>query len=156
MTEVDLAALIAQYRAGLEAEISLLHQLEGLAERQRTTSEESNLEGLRRASDEREEVMSSLIGIEQGLAEVRRTLSTWRDQARGLGGYSETVTLHRTASELANRILAMDQESLQALAKAEMARRATAQALDHGEATLAGYRRALTSPAGAHLISRRG
>jgi hypothetical protein len=156
VTDTDLAALIAQYRAGLGAEITLLYRLEALADYQKAASEAGDLDALQRATDEREQTMSSLIGIEQELAVVRHTLSRAQDEARHLPGFEEAVELHRSAAALATRILSTDDESLRALASAEISRRETARALDHGEATLAAYRRALTPASGANLISRRG
>ena len=156
MTTIDLAALVAQYRAGLEAELVLLGRLEQVAERQRLTSESNDLVALQRASDEREQLMSSLVGIEQELAGVRTTLGNLRHEASQVAGFDETVELHREAKELVARILQTDGEAIRTLARAEFARRETVRTLEQGESTLAAYRRALTPLPSANLINRRG
>ena len=54
MTEPDLAALIEQYRAGLDAEIVLLTRLEGVAARQKAATAERDFTALNRAADDRD------------------------------------------------------------------------------------------------------
>ena len=69
----------------------------------------------------------------------------------------EVVELRQAAAELVTRILKTDQESMDALAAAELARRAAATSLEQGETTLAAYRRVLTPPvASASLLDIRG
>jgi hypothetical protein len=74
-----------------------------------------------------------------------------------LPGYSDVVALRRQASALVARILATDEESMQSLTDAELARRAAVASLEQGETTLAAYRRVLTpNLAQASLVDRRG
>jgi hypothetical protein len=156
MPESPLVALIEQYRAGLEAELIILRKLEQTAARQREASSTQDFSALNRAADERDELMAALVNIEGQLRVVRQTLSKSRDEARHLPGYTEAVKLHREAIALVTGILNTDDESLNALAAAERARRETARAMEQGETTLAAYRRVMTALPGATLVNRRG
>ena len=156
MAESPLVALIEQYRAGLEAEIVILRRLEQTSARQREASAAEDLRALHRAADERDSLMAALVNIEGELRVVRQTLSKSRDEARHLSGYAEAVRLHREAIALVSGILKTDEESVEALAAAELARRETARAMEQGETTLAAYRRVMTALPGATLVDRRG
>jgi hypothetical protein len=156
MPESPLVALIEQYRAGLEAELVILRRLEQTAARQREASAAQDVGALNRAADERDGLMAALVSIEGQLRVVRQTLSGSREEARHLPGYGEAVKLHREAIALVSGILNTDNESLDALAAAELARRETARAMEQGETTLAAYRRVMTALPGATLVDRRG
>ena len=156
MTAPDLEALIDQYRAGLEAEIVILHRLEETAAKQLEASAANDIPALQRAADDRDGLMAALVNIEGELRGVRQVLAESREQARRLNGYAEAVALHREAIALVSQILRSDAESLEALAAAELARRDTARAIEQGETTLAAYRRAMAAPLGATLVDRRG
>jgi hypothetical protein len=156
MAESPLIALIEQYRAGLEAEIVILRRLEQTSARQREASAADDLRALHRAADDRDSLMAALVNIEGELRIVRQTLSKSRDEARHLPGYAEAVRLHREAIGLVSGILKTDEESVEALAAAELARRETARAMEQGETTLAAYRRVMTALPGATLVDRRG
>ena len=156
MAESPLVALIEQYRAGLEAEIVILRRLEQTAARQREASAAQDLHALNRAADDRDSLMAALVNIEGQLRLVRQTLSKSREEAKRLPGYPEAVRLHREAIALVSGILKTDEESVQALAAAELARRETARAMEQGETTLAAYRRVMTALPGATLVDRRG
>jgi hypothetical protein len=156
MTPSDLAALLDQYRAGLEAEISLLTHLEGVAARQQAASKASNFTQFGQISDERDRVMAGLVTIEDQLKQLRHALSDGRDETKRLAGYDEVVELRRTCVALVTKILETDKDSMNALAAAEMARRDVARALEHGETTLEAYRRVAATPPEATLVNRRG
>ena len=156
MNRDDLVRLIEQYRAGLEAELSLLHQLEAVAGRQREASHTPDYPALERAADDRDRLMRSLVIVEDGVRAVRKTLSEHRATASRLPGYDSVAALHREASQLVNRILSTDQQSLTALADAELARRSAVAGLERGESTLAAYRRVLAPPVTSSLVDRRG
>jgi hypothetical protein len=156
MAESPLVALIEQYRAGLEAEIVILRRLEQTAARQREASASQDLHALNRAADDRDSLMAALVNIEGQLRVVRQTLSKSREEAKHLPGYPEAVRLHREAIALVSGILRTDEESVEALAAAELARRETARAMEQGETTLAAYRRVMTALPGATLVDRRG
>ena len=153
----DPAQMLALYRAGLEAQIALLGQLEAVASRQRTVSESRDFERLAAESDRRDSLTRSLVEIEQGLATGLRAMGASREAVVRLEGLSEVVSLRRTTASLVARILATDQLSLQSLANAELARRAALASLERGETTLAAYRKILTPPvSSAAFFDRRG
>jgi hypothetical protein len=156
VTDADLADLLAEYRAGLEAELALLEQLTLVAVRQRGVTARRDYEQLGREGDERDRLTRALVAIEEGMKAVRARLGTARDRVATLAGYGDIVGLRQRAATLVARILATD-ESLQALADAELARRAAVASLEQGETTLAAYRRVLTPTFGqASLVDRRG
>jgi shikimate kinase len=157
VTDADLADLLAEYRAGLEAELALLEQLTLVAVRQRGVTARRDYEQLGREGDERDRLTRALVAIEEGMKAVRARLGTARDRVATLAGYGDIVGLRQRAATLVARILATDEESLQALADAELARRAAVASLEQGETTLAAYRRVLTPTFGqASLVDRRG
>jgi hypothetical protein len=152
-----LADALEQYRAGLEAEIALLHQLEVVAGRQRGVTARRDFEQLAIESDERERLTRALVSLEQEMRDVRAQIARVRLSVAALPSYGEVLALRQTAADLVARILATDEESMQALADAEMARRAAVTSLERGESTLAAYRRVLTPPLShATLVDRRG
>jgi hypothetical protein len=152
-----LADALEQYRAGLEAEIALLHQLEVVAGRQRGVTARRDFEQLAIESDERERLTRALVSLEQEMRDVRAQIAGARLSLAALPSYGELLRLRQTAADLVARILATDGESMQALADAEMARRAAVASLERGESTLAAYRRVLTPPVGhATVVDRRG
>jgi hypothetical protein len=157
MTPADLAPAIEEYRAGLEAELQLLHQLERISQEQEAVSRDGDLSEFDAAADERDRLMQSLVAIEAGLRGVRQMLTDHRGQASAAPGFGDVVRLHREAARLVGAILTVDQQSLSALADAELARRSAVVALERGETTLAAYRRVLAPPlASATLLNRRG
>jgi len=152
-----LVDALAHYRAGLEAEIALLEHLALVAGRQRSVTARRDFEQFGVEGDERDRLTRALVTVEEGLKPVRARLATARDRAATLDGYSDVVALRQRAAALVARILATDEESMQSLADAELARRAAVASLEQGETTLAAYRRVLTPAAGqASLVDRRG
>ncbi|MGD9905847.1 MAG: hypothetical protein AB7U83_20430 [Vicinamibacterales bacterium] len=157
MIERELADALAQYRAGLEAEIALLRQLEAVAGRQRGVTARRDFEQLKVESDERERLTLALVTLEQEMRAVRAAIAKVRLSVTALPTYGEVLGLRQTAADLVARILATDDESMRALADAELARRAAVASLERGESTLAAYRRVLAPPLGhAALVDRRG
>ena len=156
MDQGQLITLIDQYRSGLEAEVTILLRLKPIAAAQREASAAHDLDALNRASDERDRLMAGLVTIEGELKDVRRTLSERKKDTKDLPGYREAVELHGQAIALVSDILKTDTDSTEALAKAELARRDAARAVEQGETTLSAYRRVMTAPAGAALVDRRG
>ena len=152
-----LPQLVAEYRAGLEAEMTLLHRLEALAAEQRRASVEGDMEALSLATDQRDTVMAGLVRIEHVLKPVRSTLHEHRRMLEPLPEFREVRALHHTAASLIDRVVNEDRSSLDALKQAERARRFAAQALEHGESTLAAYRRVVAPEVpGASLLNRKG
>jgi hypothetical protein len=156
MDTSPLRELIDQYRIGLDAEITILLRLQQTAARQREASTGHDIEALNRASDERDSLMAGLVNVESQLKEVRKVLSARKKEARLLPGYNEAVELHQQAIALVSEILKTDAESTEALAKAELARRDAARAVEQGETTLSAYRRVMSAPTAAALVDKRG
>ncbi|MCC7416263.1 MAG: hypothetical protein IT176_03910 [Acidobacteria bacterium] len=157
MSDQQAVAMLEQYRAALEAQIALLRQLDGVARRQREVSEARDFERLAAASDERDRLTRCLVGIEQGLSQVRETLRQFQHVVVAHDVFRHVAALRETAADLVARILATDRESMKALADAELARRTALASLERGETTLAAYRKILTPPvSSAGLLSRRG
>jgi hypothetical protein len=157
MTPGQLAPLIEEYRAGLEAELRLLQQLFQVSHQQQEVSRDGDFGAFDQAADDRDRLMQSLVAVEAGLRGVRQTLLAHREQAMGLPGFDQVARLHRDASRLVGAILTTDQDSLSALADAELARRSAVAALERGGTTLAAYRKVLSPPlASATLLNRRG
>jgi hypothetical protein len=156
-THSELQALVAQYRAGLEAEMALLRQLAALAAREREVTITGALASLDDISDARDRVMAGLVTVESQLKPVRRLLTQARHQLAGSESFAELTILHNQAAALAAEIVTTDTHSREALHAAERARRFAAEALERGESTLAAYRR-VVSPSVAHatLLNRRG
>jgi hypothetical protein len=157
MTRDDLPQLVAHYRAGLEAEMTLLHRLESLAAQQRETSEQGDLEALALVSDQRDRVMAGLVRVEHELKPVRMMLLEHRGELDDVGEFKDVAALHHSAATLIERIVSDDRGSLEALKHAEEARRFAAQSIEQGESTLAAYRRVVAPPlSGASLVNRKG
>ena len=157
MTHADLPQLVAHYRAGLEAELTLLHRLETLAAQQRETSEQGDLEALALVSDQRDRVMAGLVQIEHELKPVRTLLLEYRRALHDIHEFQDVAALHHSAAALIERIVSDDRGSLTALKEAEQARRFAAQSIEQGESTLAAYRRVVAPPlSGSSLVNRKG
>lgn len=157
MTDGELRDGLAEYRAGLEAQIGLLEQLVQVSTRQRGESARRDFERLGAAGAERDRLTQALVTIENGLKDLRVRLTAHRDRTVVVPGYRDVVALRQQAAALVARILATDEESIQALADAELARRAAVASLEQGETTLAAYRRVLSPTlAQASLLDRRG
>jgi hypothetical protein len=153
----ELPQLVAHYRAGLEAEMTLLHRLEALASQQRETSQQGDMAALEALADRRDAVMAGLVRIEHELKPVRSALLEHRRHLDAIPEFGEVAALHESAALLIEQIVSVDRTSLQALKQAEQARRFAAQALEQGESTLAAYRRVVAPPpTGASLVNRKG
>ncbi len=157
MTAAELSQLVSHYRAGLEAEMVLLHRLEALATQQRHTSEVGDLAALGLVSDERDRVMAGLVRIEHELRPVRHLLLEHRRIVDSLAEFKDVAGLHKAAVTLIEQIVGEDRSSLESLERAEQARRFAAQALEQGESTLAAYRRVVSPPlSGSAIVNRKG
>lgn len=157
MTATEAASLLPVYGAGLEAELSLLKQLRGLADLQRDAIEDNALDRLRQIADERDRLMAGLVAIEAEIVPLRQALCEDRRIAQSLDGFRELVALHQAAGDLVRTILSSDVETVRALRDAELARRFATQLVDSGELTLAAYKRVIAPPlASAGLVDTRG
>lgn len=157
MTLDEAARLLEQYRAGIDAELSLLRQLADVAKDQREVTAAADFNAFNSVADRRDAIMRSLVTIEEDLRSLRVELTANRDIARQVEGYDDVVNRHREATDLVNMILATDQQSIAALADAELARRSAMASLERGETTLAAYRRVLSPPvSSAKLVDKIG
>ena len=153
----DLTQALADYRTGLDTELQLLSLLEDLAARQRALPHPPPADDLTALGAERERHLTALLAVEQTLLPLRQHLIRDLERARLLPGFAGASDRHRQVRDAVARIVAMDAESLQALARADQDRRAAAQNIETGEATLAAYRRLLQQPQpSAGLFTQRG
>lgn len=157
MTRAELELMLEEFRKGLETELVLLRQLQAVAARQREVSAARDFDQFKIVSDERDRLTRSLLAIEQGLAENRDLLTRHRDQASALPVYGTILALRQASTDLVNDIQSCDRVAMQALADADVARRAAMASLERGESTLAAYRRVLAPPVkNAGLVNTRG
>jgi hypothetical protein len=157
VTQHDLLPIVEQYRAGLDAELMLLHRLQAISLDQRRVSETGSVIEMQACSDDRDRVMATLVTVEHELKGLRQQLLKHRDRLAELPAFQEIVVLHRQAADLVADIVSVDEDSMQALKNAEQARHIAAQALEQGESTLAAYRRVVTPTlASATLVNKRG
>lgn len=149
--------MLAEYRAGLEAELALLRQLDGLAVRQTAAAASGDPAALRTIHEARDGVMRSLVSVEHELVPLRASLADARHQLAANREFQAVAALHTEAAQMVNRIIASDQQSMAALEQAELARRSAATAMEKGESTLQAYRRVIAPTTGnASLVNRRG
>lgn len=157
MTREKLIPLVDQYRAGLDAELMLLHRLQALAVEQRRVSQTGSIMDIQSTVDDRDRVLATLVKVEHELKLVRQQLHEGREWLADLPAFQEIVERHKEAADLVADIIVVDRDSIEALKEAEQARRVAAQSLEQGESTLAAYRR-VVSPnlTPATLVNRRG
>ena len=157
MTRRQLADTLARYGATLETELELLRHVQRLSSDQQDATRRQDSERLQHAVSERVRLMDGLVRIDDAVRGDRRAIADHLDDAADLPGFDAIAALHRAAATLVAEITATDQDTMAALQDAEVARRATAQALDTGETTLNAYRRVLTPAVhGPALVDRRG
>ena len=157
MTDGELRDGLAEYRAGLEAQIGLLEQLVQVSARQRGESARRDFEGLGAAGAERDRLTQALVTIENGLKDLRVRLAASRDRTVVLPGYREVVALRQQAAarraSSASASAWIDSSSVARM----RATSAAVASLEQGETTLAAYRRVLSPTlAQASLLDRRG
>ena len=156
MTRSELGQALSQYRAGLEAEISLLHQLSALPTGDNGSATLSAAE-LSALADDRDRVMANIASIEQDLMPLRAMLSAARALVRETADFAAVTQLHQQARALVSTMLESDRLALDALRTADRARRFAADEVEKGEATVAAYRRVVSPPLeGARIVDRRG
>jgi hypothetical protein len=152
----DLHAILAEYRAGLDAELALLRQLDDLSARQRMAATSSDSAALRDINSARDGVMRSLVEVEHEIVPLRAALAEARHALAGDRDFQAVAALHKDAAAMVTRIIASDEEAKRALEQAELARRSAATAMEKGETTLQAYRRVISPAANASLLNRRG
>jgi hypothetical protein len=155
MSVSDLAALLEQYRAGLESELIVLVHLQEVADRQHEMTQSADIDALQRATDRRDVLTADLMKIEDQLRPLRDRLT--RDRAaHQLPGFNHAAALYQTIARMVADVLETDGRSVRALAEIVGARRAAAHEAEQAEATLAAYGRAAVRPRTATLVNRRG
>jgi hypothetical protein len=153
----EFAALVAEYRGGLDVELALLHRIEALAEQQRAASRGGDLAALTSVSDQRDRIMASLVTVEHQLKPLRQQLAQHYASQAEDPRFVDLVARHKDAASKVATILSWDRDSLEALKEAEVARSFAARALEQGAGTLAAYRRVVSPPIdGAALVDRKG
>lgn len=153
----DLTTVLADYRTGLDAVLQLLAQLDGVASRQHALPHPPAADDLTALGTERERHLSALMALETQLLPLRQHIAAHLAEARELPGFAGVSDRHRRAADMIARIAGLDAESLEALQRADTDRRAAAQSIETGEATLAAYRRILQQPQpSAGLFTQRG
>jgi len=149
--------LLAIYGPGLEAAVSLLHQLERLALALHDATHHRDAAELAAVAQERDRIMAALVQIEHEMRPAREALAARRQEAAALDGFKDIVALHRIAQDLVAAIVHKDEDTVKALQDAEVARRVAAQTAGTAGSTLAAYRRVVAPPLmGAGLVNRRG
>jgi hypothetical protein len=153
----DLREWLTIYGPGLEAEVTLLHQLRRLSEAQHEATTLSDAKQLAAIAQDRDRIMAALVKIEHELRPAREALANNREVAAAIEGFASIAALHRLAADLVAEIVHSDQDTIRALQDAEVARRLAAQTVGTAGSTLAAYRRVVAPPlTGAGLVDRRG
>ncbi len=158
MTAPELDAALDEYRAGLEAELTLLRQLQEHSSRQRELAGSGgDAAALQSILPGRDRAMAALLDIESRLRALRDTLAAHQAMAATRPGFPATSALHRVAAAFVREILGNDHETLAALRAADVVRRQASKTLEAAGATLAAYRRVITPPSSnASLVDERG
>jgi hypothetical protein len=157
MTRDAFEHALATYAAGLDAEMSLLDQLDAVSAAQRDASDSHDLAGVHHRTEERQRLLTHLVALEADLRPVRQSIALNHRGAEHLPTFRAVAERHRVAADLVAKILAADEVTLTALREAEIARRFAAQAIEAGENTLAAYRRVVSPPlTSASLLDKRG
>lgn len=152
----ELRSLIAEYRAGLDAEMALLRQLDSLATRVHEATTAGDFATLRGLHEARQTIMGHLVAVEHELKPLRASLAEQRHLVQQVPDFKAVAALHLEATNMVNQIIASDKVSLAALQNAEHARRAAVTATERGETTLQAYRRVIAPAVNATLVDRRG
>ena len=152
----DLHTILAEYRAGLDAELALLRRLDALSLRHASAVDTGDVGALRDVHQARESVMRNVVSVEHELVPLRAALGAARPQLAHLKEFQAVVALHAEAAGMVNRIIASDKGSMAALEQAEIERRSAATAMEKGETTLQAYRRVITPAVSSTLVDRKG
>jgi hypothetical protein len=153
----ELSAVLADYGAGLDAALQLLTQLEALSARQHSLPHSPDPDALQALMAERQRLLDGLSSLETHLRPLRERIASDLASARAVPGFQVVAERHRAVTATVGRIMALDQESLDALQEADARRRADVHAVETAGATLAAYRRVLEGPQGsAGLVDQRG
>jgi hypothetical protein len=149
--------VVLAYRAGLDAEVALLHQVEALAAEQRAVLGRDELLPLGALATRRAAVMHELAAVEARMAPLRDRLRSDPERALRTPGYGAAEARREEARTLIHRLLAADRTLLTDLETLLASRRQESHDLDTGNATLAAYRRVVVPTVdSAGLFDQRG
>jgi hypothetical protein len=153
----QLSAVLTDYGAGLDAAMQLLTQLEDLSTRQHALPQPAPADILNALVAERQRLLDGLLALDTHLRPLRDTITHQLEDARRVPGFQVVAERHRSVTAAVARIMALDQQILEALQQADVRRRADAQSVETAGVTLAAYRRVLEGPQGsAGLVDQRG
>jgi hypothetical protein len=115
VTSHHFVPLVEQYRAGLDAKLMLLHRLQAIAVDQRRATETVSVSEMQTTIERRDRVMATLAIVEHDLRNLRQqVLKHWQHLA-DMPAFEEIVALHREAAVLVADIVAVDEDSIQAI-----------------------------------------
>ena len=136
---------LAAYASGLDAQLDMLQQVEALASAQRAASSCDDLAEVARLAERRGHLMEEIGELDLRLQELRAAIVAALPEARGRVGFALASRRHRDAEALIARIMDSDQALMGELEDAMIQRRRLAHSLQTGGATLAAYRRVVTT-----------
>ncbi len=159
MSTADLAALIEQYRTGLEAELVLLVLLQEIAARQQETTQRGRYRRSAGASaTSATRSPSELVTIEQQIRPAHETADA-RGRPRRTGCRDSTHAVGSAPDRRAHGERTFSRSTATRFVRSSRSsrdRRTATQAAEQAEATLAAYGRMLAPPPTATLVNRRG
>jgi hypothetical protein len=117
----QLLALVEQYRAGLDAELMLLHRLQAIAVEQRRASQTGSVTDMRTSVADRDRVLATLGTVEHELKGVRQLLLAGREWLGDMPAFQDIVALHEEAADIVADIIVVDRDSLDVLKDTEQA-----------------------------------
>ena len=94
MNRDQLLPLVDQYRAGLDAELMLLHRLQALSIEQRRVSQTGSISDLQSTVDDRDRVLATLVKVEHELKGLRQVLAAGREWLADSPAFQEIVERH--------------------------------------------------------------
>jgi hypothetical protein len=157
MTTTQLQDSIEDYGRGVAAQLSLLDELAHLASRQHQAVLARDSVALDAAAADRDRILARVLALEDDLRPQRELLAQHLADANQLRGFAAVQQLHRLAEQRLADVIALDDETCTRLEGGDSSRRATAHALDAGEATLSAYRRIVSpAPSRSGIVDQRG
>ena len=149
--------LVVAYTAGLDAQMAILAQVEGLATEQRATWSRNELLPLGGLATRRAALMHELAAVEARIAPLYDRLRADLERALRTPGYGVAEARRQEARGLIYRLMAADRKLLTDLETSLESRRRESHTIDTGNATLAAYRRVVVPTLGsAGLFDQRG
>jgi hypothetical protein len=130
MTDKHLLPLVEQYRAGLDAQLMLLHRLQAVALEQRRVTQTGSAGEVHATVEDRARVLGALVTVEQELKGLRELVAAAREDLAGLPAFQELADLHKEAADLVADIINLDRDSIESLEEGEQTRRIAAESFD--------------------------